>query len=85
MTGWVWDFPPKPDDTSSENGKIVFEIVVDDMGDLISVRTIEKTVSPEVERIYRMEVEKLTFSATSDNSIPAPVSKGKITFLIRSR
>jgi hypothetical protein len=85
MTGWVWDYPPKPEDTYDETGRLIFEIVVDDMGDLISVKKIEGTVSPEVEKIYRREVEKLTFSATSDNSIPAPTSKGKITFLIRSR
>jgi outer membrane biosynthesis protein TonB len=85
MTGWVWDNEPRPDDQSSEAGRIVFEIEVDDLGDLVSIQTIEKTVSPAVERIYRREVEKLTFSPTSDNPVPAPRSKGRITFIIRSR
>jgi outer membrane biosynthesis protein TonB len=85
LTGWTWDTEPDPKDTSNENGKIVFEIKIDDRGEIISVRTIEKTVSPVVERIYREEVESLTFSPLSNNTVPAPVSTGRITFLIRSK
>lgn len=85
LAGWIWDFLPEPDDQSQENGRIVFEIVIDEQGELIAVKTIEKTVSPQVEKIYKSEVEKLTFSTTSDNTIPAPRSTGTITFIIRSR
>jgi len=85
LTGWIWDFAPDPKDTSNENGRIVFEIKIDDMGEIISVRTLEKTVSPAVERIYKNEVESLTFSPISSNTSPAAVSTGKITFLIRSK
>ena len=84
LAGWKWDFEPNPNDTSNENGKIVFEIKIDDMGEIISVRTLEKSVSPSVERIYKNEVESLTFSPTSSTP-PAAVSTGKITFIIRSR
>jgi protein TonB len=85
LAGWRWDYIPNPDDRSQENGRIVFEIKVDDNGEIIGVRTLEKTVSPAVEQLYRREVEKLTFSPTSDNTLPAPISTGKITFIIRSR
>ncbi len=85
LSGWIWDFQPNPRDTSNENGKIVFEIKIDDRGEIISVRTLEKTVSPEIERIYKQEVESLTFSPISSNTRPAPVSTGKITFIIRSK
>lgn len=85
MTGWTWDFKPKPNDTSNENGRIVFEIKIDDQGEIISVRTIERSVSPAVEKVYRAEVEKLTFSKTSDNTLTAPISTGKITFVIKSK
>jgi outer membrane biosynthesis protein TonB len=85
MSGWIWDFEPDPRDTSNENGKVVFEIKIDDRGEIISVRTLEKTVSPDIERIYKQEVESLTFSPTSSNTRPAPVSTGKITFIIRSK
>lgn len=85
LSGWTWDFEPNPRDTSNENGKIVFEIKIDDRGEIISVRTLEKAVSPEIERIYKQEVESLTFSPMSSNTRPAPVSTGKITFIIRSK
>lgn len=84
LAGWRWDYIPKPNDQSKENGRIVFEIKVDDSGNVIGVRTLEKTVSPAVEQLYRREVEKLTFSSTSANTIPAPISTGKITFIIQS-
>jgi outer membrane biosynthesis protein TonB len=84
LAGWAWDKIPRPNDTSSESGRIVFEIKVNDLGEIVGVRTLETTVSPAVEQIYRREVYTLTFTPTSSTSIP-PVSVGKITFLIRSK
>ena len=84
LAGWNWDELPRPDDRSDESGRIVFEIKVDDQGEIISVRTIMKTVSPAVEKIYRDEVENLTFHKTAENTRPAPVSTGRITFIIKS-
>ena len=85
MAGWMWDFKPEPKDTSSETGRLVFEIKIDDQGEILSIRRLQSTVSPAVEKVYRQEVEKLTFSKTSSNAIVAPVSTGKITFVIRSK
>ena len=85
MSGWNWDHLPKPADVSNEEGRIVFEIKIDDEGEIISIRTIEKSVSDPLVRIYRSEVEKLTFSPTSDNARPAQTSTGRITFIIKSR
>jgi outer membrane biosynthesis protein TonB len=85
MAGWNWDNIPRPNDSSNENGRIVFEITIDDQGEIIGVKTIEKTVSPTVERQYRRAVELLTFSTTNDNVRPAPTSTGRITFLIRAK
>ena len=84
LAGWIWDFKPKPNDTSNEVGRIVFEIKIDEQGEIISIKTLEKTVSPSIEKIYKTEVEKLTFSKT-DNLPPAPISTGKITFIIKSK
>ncbi len=84
LAGWLWDFVPKPNDTSSESGKIVFEITIDDQGEIISVKTVERSVSPSVEKLYKDEVRRLTFSKTSENTRPAPVSKGKITFILKA-
>ncbi len=85
MTGWNWDYVPRPDDKSSESGKIVFQISIDGDGYVTRVVTVEKTVSPTVERVYREEVERLTFSRTADNMKSAPASTGKITFIINAR
>ncbi|SNS72194.1 protein TonB, links inner and outer membranes [Ekhidna lutea] len=84
LSGWVWDFKPKPDDQSDDSGKIVYRIVVDQDGYLVKIETITSTVSPTVERKYRQAVEKLTFSKTADYKT-APVSSGTITFIIKSR
>jgi len=83
MQGWVWDIEPKPIDNSRETGKIVFEIIVDYYGEIVGLKTIETTLSPNIEKIYRDEILKLTFSPTNNNN-PAETSKGKITFLIKN-
>ncbi|WP_296623451.1 hypothetical protein [Marivirga sp.] len=83
MAGWKWDRVPDPDDPSNQSGKIVFEIRVDNNGEVISVRTLTTTVSADVAKIYQDEVAKLTFSKTSSGKIVAQY-KGTITFLIRS-
>lgn len=85
MSGWNWDRLPKPGDVSNEEGHIVFEIKIDDEGEIISIRTIEKSVSDPLVKIYRSEVAILTFSPTSDNVRPAPTSTGRITFIIKAR
>jgi hypothetical protein len=84
LTGWTWDYIPKPDIKSGENGKVVFLIEVDDRGEILKVTTEERSVSPEVEKALLAEVRKLTFSRISDGAVPE-VSKGRITFVLRSR
>lgn len=85
MTGWMWDSPPSVKDNSNESGRIVFKVTVDDQGDVIDVSRIESTVSPAIAKIYENEVRRLTFSKTRDNTVPAPTSTGRITFIIKSR
>jgi protein TonB len=83
LAGWNWDFIPKPNVPNNETGgRVVFEIKVDDSGEIVSIRTIERSVSLEAENACRKEIEKLTFSKTGTN-VPA-ISTGKITFIIRS-
>lgn len=85
LAGWKWDKKPRVnDDNEDENGRIVYQITIDDRGDIISIKTLESTVSPNVEKLYRQEVEKLSFTKT-DNKTPAPTSTGKITFIIRAK
>ena len=85
LQGWIWNSLPEPKDLSKENGKIIFEIFVDFYGEIINIKTIETTVNPSVEKIYRDEVLKLTFNPLSTNYNPADISKGTITFIIKSK
>ncbi|XOV95066.1 MAG: hypothetical protein ACFHWX_10215 [Bacteroidota bacterium] len=84
MAGWVWDAKPKPNDTSSETGKLVFRITIDNEGYIKKIDRISGNISPSVELLYRQSIEKLTFSQTSDYKA-APESTGTITFLIQTK
>lgn len=84
MAGWRWDSKPVVRDESSEEGKIVFEVKVDEEGNIISVRALEKSVSPALVRKYQKEVENLSFSRTSGGNNGAGAT-GRITFIISSR
>ena len=84
LAGWIWDFEPKPDDTSDQSGEITYKIVVDEEGLLVKIDVVRSTVSPSVERKYRAAVQKLTFSKTGDYQ-SAPLSSGTVTFIIKSR
>ncbi len=83
LTGWDWEAAPKIKDNSTESGKIVFQILVDDKGQVISITVLESTISSSVEKLYEKEVLKTRFYPSKDNTTPTPVSKGKISFLIR--
>ena len=85
LVGWIWDTTPKPQDTTEETGKIVFEIKVDAFGEIIAIKTLEKTVTPLVEQIYTDSLTGLTFSKTSDSHAYAPISTGRVTFIIQTK
>jgi len=83
LSGWTWDAKPSPNVPNNESGRLVFEIKVDENGDIISIKTLERSVSTEAEQICRKAVEKLTFSKIG-SSAPS-VSTGRITFVVRAR
>ena len=84
LAGWRWDDIPKPRETSNETGRVVFRIKVDDRGDVIEIVTLESTVSPGVENIYKEAARRTTFSRSTAGPVP-PQTTGTITFIIRSR
>ena len=84
MAGWRWDSKPLVRDESSEEGKIVFEVKVDEEGNIISVRPLEKSVSPALVRKYQKEVESLSFSRSSGGN-NGQGATGRITFIITSK
>ena len=83
LAGWQWDEIPKPNVPNNESGRVVFEIKVDSEGEIVSIKTLERSISLEAEKICRKEIEKLTFSKTGSN-VPT-ISTGKITFVVRSK
>jgi outer membrane biosynthesis protein TonB len=83
LSGWQWDEKPVPNVPNNESGRVVFEIKVDDNGDIISIKTLERSVSAEAEQACRKSIERLTFTKTGNN-VPE-VSTGRITFVVRAK
>ena len=85
LAGWDWDQIPRPQIPGNESdGKIEFEIKVDENGDIIGYRVLERSLSIEAERACRDAISKLTFSKKPGAVVPA-VSVGKLTFVVRTR
>lgn len=84
LDGWDWDNIPKPNIADNETGRIVFEIEVNENGELLRYNKVSGTVSAAAERACREAIEKLTFTKKSGAKVPQ-VSKGRITFVIRAR
>lgn len=83
LAGWAWDSKPSPVVPNNESGRIVFEIKVDDNGDIVSIKTLERGASIEAEQACRKAIEKLSFIKTG-TKVP-DISTGKITFVISSK
>ncbi len=84
LAGWKWDAVPKPALSDNvQSGRIVFQIKVNQDGEITNISILENAVGSEAARICRAEIEKLTFSKTGSN-VPME-SIGKITFVVRSR
>lgn len=84
LNGWDWDNIPKPNIQDGETGRVVFNIEVDENGELIRYTKESGTVSASAERACVAAIQKLTFTKKSGAKVP-PVSKGKITFVIRAQ
>jgi outer membrane biosynthesis protein TonB len=83
LDGWNWDEIPKPSVPNNETGRIVFDIVVNAEGELEKITIAENSLSPEGAKSCRIAVERLTFTRTGTN-VPT-LSRGRITFVVRSR
>lgn len=83
VSGWGMGARPQVNDDSDESGRIVFELTVDDTGDIVNVRVKESTVSQSVVEVYKRAVNRMKLVPKSQN-VPA-TSKGTITFIIKSR
>lgn len=84
MAGWRLVGNLNVDDKSSETGKIVFEIKVDEDGELTSVKPLESTVSPSLVKVYEKRVWE-EFAVIKEGRNVAPVSVGRIIYNIRAK
>jgi outer membrane biosynthesis protein TonB len=85
MNGWRYDVSPKKDPYENESGRVVFRITIDANGEIESVNRIESTVSPQVEKWYRDQIYKTSFSRTSARTSQDQGATGTITIIIRAR
>lgn len=85
LPGWRWDKVPRPNDTSNESGRLVFRIKIDKDGEIESVQKVEGNVSPALEKLYRDEIYKTTFSRTNSGVSSSVGATGTVTFIIQAR
>ena len=85
MPGWGWEEPPEKADQSQEQGKIIFEITIDENGEIIAVKTKFRSVSKLVANFYQAEVNKLIFVPNNPDANQEGVTKGYITFIIKAK
>lgn len=83
LSGWRYDKEPKLPPLENESGKVVFEIHLDDQGEIIFLQPIERGLSDRAIDLYRAEIQKLTFSQVGA-TVPE-VSKGRITINVRAK
>jgi len=84
MAGWAWDVKPNDDPYTNETGKIKYKIKIDGDGNLISIETVTSTVSPQVERWYKNQLQKTTFSRVGNNSNKTGAS-GYVTIIVTAK
>ncbi|MFZ9505089.1 MAG: hypothetical protein ACO263_11020 [Cyclobacteriaceae bacterium] len=84
LAGWRWDREPSVALPATEkNGKLVFEIEVDENGDIVKLVPIERGLSPAAEKLCREEILRRRFTPLGDN-VP-PISKGRVTFRYKAQ
>lgn len=84
MAGWRYDISPKRDPYENETGFVKFRIRIDADGNLIGIDRLESTVSPHVEKWYREQLQKTTFSRIGGSRATSGAT-GTVTFVIKSR
>jgi protein TonB len=83
MPGWRYDIEPRPDPYENESGVVKFQVKIDAEGDIVSLKKVEGNVSPQVEKWYRDQIQRTTFSRISGSGASAGAT-GTITFIIRA-
>ncbi|HEV8515611.1 MAG TPA: hypothetical protein VGQ59_20145, partial [Cyclobacteriaceae bacterium] len=85
MTGWEWANKPKiPDLPDNEDGRIVFDIICDEEGEIIDIKTAERGLSAKAEQLLKDEIRKNSLQKTSGGAAPAR-SKGRVVFVLKTK
>jgi len=85
MSGWSWaDEPVIPELPDNENGHIIIKIKCDANGDIISIETAERTLSPRAEQLLKEMIRKNSLVRTSGGKVPE-VSEGRFVFVLRTK
>jgi len=86
LDGWKWERPPTEKDDSQIDGIIKFAIDVDDRGKVLNVSVVPGTTISDntIVEFYKKQVLKLSFRQTDNSKAPAPISKGEVTFVIKT-
>lgn len=86
LDGWKWQSPPAKKDDSQIDGVIKFSIDVDDRGKVLRVSIIPGTTISDntIVDFYKKQVLELRFMQTDPSKAPAAISKGEVTFVIKT-
>ncbi|MEH0154155.1 hypothetical protein V6R21_08400 [Limibacter armeniacum] len=85
MPGWKWVDAPVVNDESTETGKVVIEVQIDEVGEVVGVKTVFRSVSRAVATYYEEAVKELIFMPTELDTEVAGYTVGRITFIITAR
>lgn len=85
MSGWAWaDQPRTPEIPDNEDGRIVFEIICDENGDIIDIKTIERGLSLRAEMLLVAEIRRNSLIRTAGGQTPDR-SKGRVVFVLKTK
>jgi len=86
MPGWKWENPPTVNDQSNVRGKIVFEVKIDDEGEIVTVKRVySDIVDRSVVQSYYQAVRDLSFVQENSSARTSMLTTGRITFIITTR
>ncbi|WP_204356556.1 hypothetical protein [Arcticibacterium luteifluviistationis] len=82
LSGWNKKALNPPKDSSSETGRIVFSVTVDDRGDVIAIQVTSTNVSPSVTAHYKTYIQRSLGRSLTPQGSPPKRSTGTITINI---
>lgn len=87
LDGWKWQSPPGEKDDSQIDGVIKFAIEVDDRGRVLNATRIPGTTISDntVVEFYKKQVMELRFLQTDPSKSAAAISRGEVTFVIKTK